>query len=57
MKSKNNYRQRVRERESEREGVSEMVSVFCAACAEASRVLRTGSMCRLTPGASGLSFP
>lgn len=47
----------MRERESEREGVSEMVSVFCAARAEASRVPGTGSVCRLTPGASGSSFP
>lgn len=55
VKSKNNYRQR--ERENERGDISEMVSVFCAACAEARHVPGTGSVCGLTPGASSSSFP
>lgn len=55
VKSKNNYRQR--ERENEREGISEMVSVFCAACAEAKHVPGVGSVCGLTHGASSSYFP
>lgn len=47
----------MRERESEREGVSEVVSVFCAARAEARRVPGMGSVRGLTPGASSSSLP
>lgn len=55
MKSKNNHRHR--EREKERGGISEKVSVFCAACAEARHVPGTDSVCGLTPDASSSSFP
>lgn len=55
VKSKNNYRHR--EREDERGGISEKVSVFCAACAKARNVHGTDSVCGLTPDASSSSFP
>lgn len=45
MKSKNIYGQGVRERESDREGVSVVVSVCCTAYAEARSCVQPDSWC------------